>query len=113
MVPCSAGQPQLTAFTSRSSSAATNGLSAAESVTLAISSAGGSKVRDGIDTRLISELESYGSTGELISDETVSPMYGPGTIASGSLGVDTDGDGFLIVRRDVWRLIRMSRILWW
>jgi hypothetical protein len=68
-------------------------LSAAESVTLGINSAGASRVRDSIDTRLISELKSCGSTGELIFDETVSPMYGPGMIASGSWGVDTDEDG--------------------
>jgi hypothetical protein len=68
-------------------------ISATESVTLGINSAGASKVRDSIDTRLISELKSCGSTGELISDETVSPMYGPGTIASGGWAVDTDEDG--------------------
>jgi len=68
-------------------------LTAAQSVTLAISSVGASKPRDSIDTRLVTELTSYGTLGQLISDETVSPMFGPGTIAAGTKPVDTDGDG--------------------
>ena len=49
--------------------------------------------RDTVDKRLVSEVQSWGKTGELISDETASPMNGPGTIASGTKPTDTDGDG--------------------
>ncbi|TVY85099.1 putative pectate lyase C [Lachnellula suecica] len=64
-----------------------------QAVDLAIKSVGASLVRDSIDTRLISELQSYGTTGELITDETASPMSGPGTIDPGTVALDTDGDG--------------------
>ncbi|ETS72973.1 pectate lyase C [Pestalotiopsis fici W106-1] len=49
--------------------------------------------RDSVDSRLVSEVQTWGATGELISDETASPMYGPGYIAGGSKPTDTDGDG--------------------
>lgn len=49
--------------------------------------------RDSVDERLVSEVHSWGTTGELISDETASPMYGPGFVASGASATDTDGDG--------------------
>ncbi|KAI1504484.1 pectate lyase C [Biscogniauxia marginata] len=49
--------------------------------------------RDPIDTRLIQEVRSLGTSGQLIDDETVSPMYGPGYIAGGTKPEDTDGDG--------------------
>ncbi|ORY56638.1 pectate lyase C [Pseudomassariella vexata] len=49
--------------------------------------------RDAVDARLVDEVKSYGKTGELISDETVSPMNGPGYIAGGTAPTDTDGDG--------------------
>lgn len=49
--------------------------------------------RDGVDKRLVSEVQTWGTTGELISDETASPMYGPGYIAGGTKLTDTDGDG--------------------
>ena len=49
--------------------------------------------RDSIDDKLIAELQSYGKSGQLISDETASPMNGPGYIASGTKPTDTDGDG--------------------
>ncbi|KAI4592277.1 hypothetical protein KJ359_011336 [Pestalotiopsis sp. 9143b] len=49
--------------------------------------------RDSIDKRLVSEVQTWGATGELISDETASPMNGPGYIAGGSKPTDTDGDG--------------------
>lgn len=68
-------------------------LTALQAVTQAIASVGASHPRDSIDARLIQELQSYGKMGELISDETASPMYGPGTIAAGTTPTDTDGDG--------------------
>jgi hypothetical protein len=54
---------------------------------------GASKARDAVDKRLVEELASWGTTGQLISDEKASPMNGPGTIAEGTKAVDTDGDG--------------------
>jgi hypothetical protein len=49
--------------------------------------------RDLIDQRLITELRSFGTSGQLISDETASPMNGPGSISGGNAPIDTDGDG--------------------
>lgn len=68
-------------------------LSAADALTLAEMSVGASKVRDSIDERLITELKSYGKSGELISDETAAPMNGPGTIGGGIQWVDANGNG--------------------
>ncbi|KAF2188960.1 polysaccharide lyase family 1 protein [Zopfia rhizophila CBS 207.26] len=68
-------------------------LSAADAVSYAQNYAGASKVRDDVDKRLISELTSWGKSGELISDENASPMSGPGTIDGGVKPTDTDGDG--------------------
>ena len=39
------------------------------------------------------EVNSYGTNGALISDETASPVNGPGEIDGGTAAVDTDGDG--------------------
>ncbi|KAI0009642.1 fibronectin [Xylariaceae sp. FL0662B] len=49
--------------------------------------------RDAVDGRFVQEVQSFGKSGELISDETASPMNGPGYIASGTGETDTDGDG--------------------
>ncbi|KAI0541312.1 fibronectin [Xylaria digitata] len=49
--------------------------------------------RDAVDERLVAEVRSWGKTGQLISDEAASPMYGPGYIAGGTQPTDTDGDG--------------------
>lgn len=68
-------------------------LTAPQAVDLAITSVGASLVRDSIDTRLINELQTYGTAGELITNETASPMNGPGTIALGTVALDTDSDG--------------------
>ncbi|KAF2035299.1 pectate lyase-like protein [Setomelanomma holmii] len=68
-------------------------LSAADALALAEKSVGASTVRDSIDKRLITELQSYGKSGELISDETASPMNGPGAIAGGTPWVDANGNG--------------------
>ncbi|KAK6076305.1 pectate lyase C [Seiridium cupressi] len=54
--------------------------------------------RDSVDKRLVSGVQTWGTTGELISDETASPMYGPGYIASGTRPTEMDGDGI----PDVW-----------
>lgn len=55
--------------------------------------AGASLARDAVDKRLVEELMSWGKSGELISDETATPMNGPGTISGGEKRVDSDGDG--------------------
>lgn len=56
--------------------------------------AGASKSRDHVDDYLINtELKSYGKVGALISDETASPILGPGPISGGTAPTDTDGDG--------------------
>lgn len=55
--------------------------------------AGASLVRDSIDAFLIDELKSYGADGALISDETASPVNGPGEIDPGTALVDSDEDG--------------------
>jgi hypothetical protein len=68
-------------------------LSAADALNLAEKSAGASKARDAVDKRLISELQSYGKLGQLMSDENASPMNGPGTIAGGTKWVDANGNG--------------------
>ena len=68
-------------------------MSAADALTYVESSVGDSKVRDAVDARLITELKSYGKTGQLISDETVAPMNFPGTIDGGEKWTDANGNG--------------------
>jgi hypothetical protein len=68
-------------------------ISAADAMALAAKSAGASKVRDAVDKRLITELQSYGKLGQLISDDNASPMNGPGTIAGGTSWVDANSNG--------------------
>jgi hypothetical protein len=68
-------------------------ISVADAMALAAKSAGASKVRDAVDKRLITELQSYGKLGQLISDENASPMNGPGTIAGGTSWVDANSNG--------------------
>jgi len=50
-------------------------------------------IRDRIDSRLIKELKSLGTSGQLISDENASPMYGVGILDGGICPTDTDQDG--------------------
>ncbi|KAL6711059.1 hypothetical protein ACN47E_006934 [Coniothyrium glycines] len=66
-------------------------LTAADALKLAISSVGASKVRDAADKYLITELQSYGKSGKLISDE--SSIGGPGTIAGGTAWTDANKNG--------------------
>ncbi|TDZ55091.1 putative pectate lyase C [Colletotrichum trifolii] len=56
-----------------------------------IAKVGASLVRDSVDKALIAELESYGKTGKLISDEA--SVGGVGEIEAGTPKKDTDGDG--------------------
>ncbi|KAJ4370861.1 hypothetical protein N0V86_008554 [Didymella sp. IMI 355093] len=68
-------------------------LSATDALAYVESSVGASKVRDAVDTRLITELKSYGKLGQLISDETSAPMNFPGTIDGGEQWTDANGNG--------------------
>jgi hypothetical protein len=68
-------------------------LSASDALRYVESSVGASKVRDAVDLRLIEELESYGKTGQLISDETGAPMNFPGRIDGGEKWTDANGNG--------------------
>ncbi len=69
-------------------------MAAPAAVAHVLSNAGASyPKRDPVDRRIISEVASYGKQGQLISDETASPMDGPGYIAGGSPLADSDGDG--------------------
>lgn len=65
--------------------------SAEETVDVVLANVGASLVRDGVDAALIAEVQSYGTNGVLISDE--SEVGGPGNIAGGDAAVDSDGDG--------------------
>ncbi|CAE6415865.1 unnamed protein product [Rhizoctonia solani] len=58
-----------------------------------IAGVGASKSRDSVDTLLIDQVKSLGTSGELISDETVSPWNSGGPITGGATPQDTDGDG--------------------
>jgi len=49
--------------------------------------------RDEVDTRLVQEVNSLGTMGELISTEYDWPMNGPGKVRSGTASIDTDRDG--------------------
>lgn len=71
-----------------------NLLTASEAVEHVLANVGANyPARDAIDARLVSEVETYGTDGQLISDETASPMNGPGFIAGGTPPTDSDGDG--------------------
>lgn len=50
-------------------------------------------IRDRIDTRLVKELMTFGTSGQLISNENNSPVYGIGILDSGITPTDTDQDG--------------------
>ncbi|KAG9201936.1 hypothetical protein G6514_005131 [Epicoccum nigrum] len=54
---------------------------------------GASKVRDTVDERLITELKSYGKAGQLIKDETASPMNFPGVFDAGTPWADANNNG--------------------
>ncbi|EPS42883.1 hypothetical protein H072_3139 [Dactylellina haptotyla CBS 200.50] len=71
-----------------------NIMSAPDALTYVLANVGCSKVRDATDKRLVQEVQSWGKSGQLISDETASPMsYSSGALNGGTKWVDTDGDG--------------------
>ncbi len=57
----------------------------------AVSTVGASLIRDSVDTRLINELSSLGTLGQVISDPAAGG--GPSQITGGTASQDTDGDG--------------------
>ncbi|KAI0871673.1 fibronectin [Hypoxylon argillaceum] len=76
-------------------------LSPADAVTRVLATVGTSyPARDAVDARLVAEVRSWGTAGQLVSDETASPMFGPGYIAAGAGPADADGDGI----PDAWEL---------
>ncbi|KAI1639236.1 pectate lyase C [Biscogniauxia mediterranea] len=69
-------------------------LSPADALDRVLAQAGASfPARDAVDARLVEEVRSFGTLGQLVSDETAAPMYGPGYVPGGTGPVDTDGDG--------------------
>jgi len=68
-------------------------LPASDALMLAVKLVGASLVRDAVDKQLITELQSFGNLGQLMTDENASPMNGPGTIAGGTSWVDANGNG--------------------
>lgn len=68
-------------------------LAAAEALRYVEASVGASRVRDAVDERLVAELKSYGKVGQLIKDETASPMSFPGAMDAGTPWVDKNGNG--------------------
>ncbi|KAK6344464.1 hypothetical protein TWF696_008101 [Orbilia brochopaga] len=71
-----------------------NLMTAPNALTYVLANVGCSKVRDATDKRLVQEVQSWGKSGQLISDETASPMsYSSSALNGGTRWVDTDGDG--------------------
>ncbi|KAI3331634.1 polysaccharide lyase family 1 protein [Xylariaceae sp. AK1471] len=69
-------------------------LSPQDAVTYVLNNVGTTyPARDTVDKHLVAEVQSWGKSGQLVSDETASPMYGPGYIAGGAKPADTDADG--------------------
>jgi hypothetical protein len=68
-------------------------LSTTEAYYVVVSKVGSSMPRDPVDTRLITELTSLGTIGQLIANENNQPMNGPGTVNGGMIPLDTDLDG--------------------
>lgn len=69
-------------------------LSAQEAVTHIINSAGASIIRDAVDSLLISQLNSFGTEGQIITTEEDNGIPGNvGTVVNGTPPTDTDQDG--------------------
>ncbi len=69
-------------------------LSASASVKYVASQSGASfPARDHTDKYLYNDLLSFGTSGQLISNENDSPLYGVGTLENGHNPIDTDQDG--------------------
>ena len=72
---------------------ATTTMTAAQAYAQAVRHAGASLHRDAVDRRLIRELTSLGTLGEIIRDENQAPMAGPGSVKDGKAPQDADQDG--------------------
>ncbi|TGD80899.1 pectate lyase [Hymenobacter wooponensis] len=72
---------------------ATKALSAQQAYTYVVQHAGASLHRDAVDTRLLQELTSLGTLGQIIKDENEAPMRGTGEVKGGLAPTDTDQDG--------------------
>ncbi|KAK6542111.1 hypothetical protein TWF694_007879 [Orbilia ellipsospora] len=71
-----------------------NLMTAPNALTYVLANVGCSKVRDATDKFLVARVQTWGKSGELISDETASPVsYNPSALNGGTKWVDTDGDG--------------------
>ncbi|KAK2771984.1 hypothetical protein FQN53_004821 [Emmonsiellopsis sp. PD_33] len=68
-------------------------LTAHEAVKYVTTSAGAPPARDSTDTPPTNEVNSWGTKGALISDETASPMNRPREIDGGTAAVDMGRDG--------------------
>ncbi|KAH9904028.1 pectin lyase fold/virulence factor [Xylariomycetidae sp. FL2044] len=75
-------------------------MSPEDAVARVLAGAGASfPARDGVDAKLVAEVRTWGTGGQIISDETAAPMYGPGWVDPGGgadappASPDTDGDG--------------------
>ncbi|RYU78571.1 pectate lyase [Hymenobacter persicinus] len=66
----------------------------------ALQRAGASLHRDAVDRRLLQELTSLGTLGQIIRDENEAPMAGPGAVKGGQAPLDTDQDGM----PDAWEI---------
>ncbi|BET67478.1 pectate lyase [Opitutales bacterium ASA1] len=68
-------------------------LSPHEAFAHVVAHAGASRVRDALDRRLIEELVSLGTLGQIVSNEHDAPLAGIGHVEGGVAPLDTDGDG--------------------
>ena len=69
-------------------------MDAATAYKVAASRAGASlPARDNTDQRLMTELRSIGTLGQIVANESEAPFYGVGTVSGGTPPTDSDGDG--------------------
>ncbi len=78
-------------------------LSAQEALDYVLDNVGASIVRDAVDEYLIDEVRSYGTKGQIINTEADNGIPGNvGTVANGTVPLDTDQDGM----PDTWETAR-------
>jgi hypothetical protein len=69
-------------------------MTATQAVAHVAANAGATKpARDRVDKRYIAELQSYGTLGQIPTNENDAPINGPGPVAGGTAPVDSDNDG--------------------
>lgn len=79
-------------------------LSPANAYAYVVKNAGASLKRDQVDTRMIQELTSLGTMGEIVRHDNDAPMVGVGTVNGGAKLVDTDQDGMPDSWEKIWGL---------